>query len=653
MRQSIKSILGVRYLFVVLGLQVFILFMVGCSPDKNELPNIIIVFADDQGYADLGCYGATDFNTPNIDRLAEEGVRFTDFYASQAVCSSSRASLLTGCYSERVGIIGALSPYSKVGLHTDELTIAELLKKKDYNTAIFGKWHLGDDTTFSTLNNGFDEYYGLPYSNDMWPVNYDGTPIDKGRKSNYPELYLMNGKNQDKLVSTLEDQGSLTKIYTEKAIDFIKRNSDNNFFLYLPHSMPHVPLGVSPEFEGISSQGMYGDVISEIDWSVGEIMNVLNDLGIEDNTIIIYTSDNGPWLNYGNHAGSAYPLREGKGTAWEGGCRVPAIIRWPGMVTQGREINSMASTIDILPTIAEIVGVKLPDHKIDGLSIRKLLVEEEDISPRDQFYYYYERRLCGVRKGDWKLVFPHKYRSYLGVEPGNDGYPGPYNRGEADLELYNLKYDIGEKYDSAEFYPNIVSELKLIGDSARLDLGDNLTKTKGKGVRKPGRLAPSEFDTVIHKAIGKDIILTPEPYYLYQGQGNKTLVNGVRGSYDFKDEQWLGYWGDDIEITVDLGENTYVNDIRIGFLQSQGSWIFFPGKVDILVSSNSIDFIPLESTTKPIMKDGATTVMNLKSICGQKIRKIKVLVENPGPCPEWHPGEGGDTWVFIDEIIVN
>lgn len=648
-----NSIQRIDNLHVILGIMFLAATLFGCKQKEDGLPNIIIVFTDDQGYADLGCYGATDLETPNIDRLASEGVRFTDFYASQAVCSSSRASLLTGCYSERVGIIGALSPFSKVGLNKNEITIAEILKEKGYNTAIFGKWHLGDDTTFSPLNNGFDEYYGLPYSNDMWPVNYDGVPMEKGRKSNYPELYLMNGKYKDKPVSTLQDQGSLTQIYTKKAIDFIRRNSDNQFFLYLPHSMPHVPLGVSSEFDGVSSQGMYGDVISEIDWSVGEIMEALKEEDIINNTIVIYTSDNGPWLNYGNHAGSAKPLREGKGTAWEGGCRVPAIISWPGMVTPGREINSMASTIDLLPTIAEIVGAQLPDHKIDGISIKNLLIEDLNNGPRDHFYYYYERQLCGVRKGNWKLVFPHKYRSYLGVEPGNDGYPGPYNKGEAGLELYNLKYDIGEKYDSAEFYPSIVKQLEALGDSARHDLGDNLTKTRGKGVRKPGRLAPSEFDTVSHKAIAKKISTTPEPNYLYQGQGSITLVNGIRGSYDFKDEQWLGYWGEDFEIVLDMGEKTFVKEIQIGFLQSQGSWIFYPGKIEILISSDSTDFILLDSYYIPLERDGATAVLSYKLDCGTDIRKIKFNVKNPGPCPDWHPGEGGDTWVFVDEIIIN
>ena len=312
-----------------------LLLFLGCINDKSTKPNIIIIFTDDQGYADLGSYGAVGFETPNIDQLAQEGIRFTDFQVSQAVCSASRAALLTGAYSERVSVRGAYNHTSRIGLNPNETTIAEILKPLGYATSIVGKWHLGHHEMFLPLQQGFDEYMGIPYSNDMWPVDYDGTPIANTDHplSFYPQLPFYEGNNKVEEIHTLSDQNELTKRYTERAVDFINRNKNKPFFLYLPHSMPHVPLGVSSEFKGKSKQGMYGDVMMEIDWSVGQIMKALSENDLDDNTLVIFTSDNGPWLNYGNHAGSVGNLREGKGTMWEGGSRVPCIIRWPSYNT--------------------------------------------------------------------------------------------------------------------------------------------------------------------------------------------------------------------------------------------------------------------------------------------------------------------------------
>ncbi len=642
----IRNIVALTTGFLIL------LLLSNCHSQEKTLPNFIIIFADDQGYADVGCYGAEGFTTPNIDKLAAEGARFTDFYASQAVCSASRASLLTGCYSERVGITGALSPNAKVGLNPNEITIAELLKDNGYKTAIFGKWHLGDDTTFSPLNNGFDEYYGLPYSNDMWPVKYDGSPADAGHKTNYPVLTLMDGKSADVAVNTLEDQSTLTTIYTSKAIDFIQRNNDKPFFLYLPHSMPHVPLGVSSKFDGKSEQGMYGDVIMEMDWSLGKIMETLEKYGLRENTIVIYTSDNGPWLNYGNHAGSAYPLREGKGTAWEGGCRVPAIISWPGVIEDGMEINSITSTIDILPTIADIIDAELPNHTIDGISFKEVLTGQNASGHRDEFYYFYERSLCAVRKGNWKLVFPHRYRSYQGVDPGNDGFPGPYAFQKSGLELYNLKYDKGEKHDSSQYYPEIVNELSKIGDSVRQELGDNITKTRGKAVRKPGRILPSEYDTISHIGEKAEISVSVLPNYLYEANGPTTLINGIRGSYDFKDEQWIGFWGDDIEINLEFDSVVKINHISLGALQSQGAWIFLPSNVIISTSEDGIKYREQKTFKVAKQQKKGTNVRYFFSEFDIYAKHIRLLIKNPGPCPEWHSGAGGDSWVFIDEVVV-
>ncbi len=293
--------------------------------------NFVLIMTDDQGYADLGCYGADGFATPNLDLLARQGARFTDFYAAHGVCSASRVALLTGCYATRIGIYGALNPHADIGLNPDEQTIADLLKAEGYVSGIIGKWHLGHHKEFLPLQNGFDEYFGLPYSNDMWPVSHDGRP----RPADYPALQLIEGNQVVGTIQTLDDQAKLTTSYTERAVQFIRGHKDAPFFLYMAHSMPHVPLAVSDRFKGKSKQGLYGDVIIEIDWSVGQVMQALDENGLTDNTLVIFLSDNGPWLNYGNHAGSTGPLREGKGSEWEGGVRVPCIMRWPGQIKPG------------------------------------------------------------------------------------------------------------------------------------------------------------------------------------------------------------------------------------------------------------------------------------------------------------------------------
>ena len=286
-------------------------------------PNVVIVFADDLGYGDVGCFGNTVIRTPNIDRIAAEGVKFTDFYVAQAVCSASRTALLTGCYPNRVGILGALGPASKQGIHDRETTIAEMLKAKGYATAIFGKWHLGHHPQFLPTKHGFDEYFGLPYSNDMWPQH----PTAK-----FPALPLID---REKTIEENPDQSKLTTWYTERGVKFIEANKEKPFFLYMPHSMPHVPLFVSDKHKGKSKAGLFGDVIEELDWSVGEILATLKKHDLEKNTLVIFTSDNGPWLSYGNHAGTAGPLREGKGTTFDGGVRVPCVARLPGKIPAG------------------------------------------------------------------------------------------------------------------------------------------------------------------------------------------------------------------------------------------------------------------------------------------------------------------------------
>jgi arylsulfatase len=392
------------------------------SAARGRPPNVIVIFIDDLGYEDIGVYGAEGFATPTIDQMAREGIRFTNFYASQGVCSASRASLLTGCYAERVSIKGALMPWANHGLNSEEETIAEVLQSVGYRTAAVGKWHLGHHREFLPLQHGFDEYLGVPYSNDMWPVDYDGTALTEERsgarpwKLKYPVLPLIEGNEKVSEIRTLEDQGTLTARYTERAVRFVRSNKDHPFFLYLAHSMVHVPLGVSGRFRGQSAQGMFGDVMMEIDWSVGEILDALRELHLDEDTIVIFTSDNGPWLNFGNHAGSADPLREGKGTSWEGGVRVPCIVRWPGTIRPNGLNDMIFTTMDFLPTICAITGAPLPKATIDGVDFFPVLKGERADSPRDHFFYYYETALEAVRRGKWKLHFPHTYRSYLGVE---------------------------------------------------------------------------------------------------------------------------------------------------------------------------------------------------------------------------------------------
>lgn len=463
------------------------------SAKKQQTPNIVLIFCDDLGYGDLSCYGASQYKTPNLDRMASQGVRFTSFMSAQAVCSASRAGILTGCYPNRVGISGALMPDAKIGLNPSEETIAEVLKKRNYKTAAIGKWHLGHLREFLPLQQGFDEYLGIPYSNDMWPVNFDGTsakPESNDRKRNYPVLPLIDGNEKIREFNTLEDQAEITTIYTERAVKFIGQNKKNAFFLYLAHSMPHVPLAVSEKFKGKSEQGIYGDVIMEIDWSVGEIMKALEKNGLDKNTLVIFTSDNGPWLNFGNHAGSTAGLREGKGASFEGGQRVPCLMKWPGKIQEGTICNKLASTIDILPTLAVIAKSPLPEKKIDGVNILSLLLGDENANPRETFLYYYRKNsLEAIRKGTWKLVFAHPGRTYIGFKPGADGFPGATNENFSHEEgLYDLRRDVGERFDVKEFYPEVVAELKKLADEARQDLGDDIHKMDGKNRREVGRV---------------------------------------------------------------------------------------------------------------------------------------------------------------------
>lgn len=458
-------------------------------------PNFVIVFIDDMGYADIGPFGCTAYPTPNLDRMAAEGRVFTDFHSGSAVCSESRAALLTGCYPPRVSIRGALFEGDPTGLHTDETTIAELCKARGYATACVGKWHLGDKPEFFPTRQGFDEWFGVPYSNDMWPYKPGEHTLDAGVKQHHGRdygplpLYESVG-NRVTVVDpdiTPDDQKQLTKRYTEYAVDFIERNAgERPFFVYVPHSMVHVPLYVSDRFAGKSGVGIYGDVVMELDWSVGQILDTLERTGVDDNTLVVFTSDNGPWLSYGDHGGSADPLREGKNTMWEGGHRVPCVMRWPARVQAGTECNELATALDLLPTIANEIGVELPERVIDGTDIIGLLTGRDAASPREVFYGYHLGALKTVRDRRWKLILPHEYRSIVGGTLGAEGRPGRYKPTPAGLELYDLKSDVSETRNVADDHPEIVSRLLAQTETARAELGDQLTKRVGAEVRAAG-----------------------------------------------------------------------------------------------------------------------------------------------------------------------
>ena len=474
------------------------LAVVVSSLSAQRPPNVVIVFIDDMGYADIGPFGGT-IPTPNLDRMAREGMKFTDFVASTAVCSASRASLLTGCYNVRLGIHGAFGPRAKQGIHEDEVTLAELCKQKGYATACFGKWHLGHHPKFLPLQHGFDEYFGLPYSNDMWPLHPDYAKLPKNaaaRKRGYPPLPLIEGNEVIDAEVTGEEQKLLTTQYTEKAVDFINRHKEQPFLLYVPHSMVHVPLFVSEKFDGKSGQGLFADVVMELDWSTGEILRALKANGIDDETLVVFTSDNGPWLSYGDHAGSAAPLREGKGTMWEGGYREPTLMRWPGHIPPGTTCTELAGTIDLLPTVAALIGADLPDHKIDGKDVSKLMFGEEGArTPHEAFYCYYGGgQLQAVRTGRWKLHFPHSYRTMAGRPGGTGGMPEKYVQHKTGLELYDLDNDVGETVNVADENPEVVARLQELAEQARKDLGDKLTKRTGDGVRPVGRLGPGDAE---------------------------------------------------------------------------------------------------------------------------------------------------------------
>lgn len=444
------------------------------SSAQTRTPNIVLINMDDMGYGDIEPYGMTGVHTPNFNRLAAEGLRMTNFNTAQAVCTASRAALLTGCYPNRIGLSTVFAPHGTHALNTEEETIASLLKKVGYSTALIGKWHLGPRPPYLPPAYGFDTYYGLPGSNDFWHVDY----------SNYGNIPIYSGLTVVDSIVTREDQDKITTDYTEHAVKFIKDNKKKAFFLYLAHNQPHVPLAVSSKFKGKSSIGLYGDVIMELDWSLGQVLKTLDDLKLAKNTIVIVTSDNGPWIKYGNNGGSSGGLREGKSTAFEGGTRVPCLIRFPGKVPAGSVSGNLMTNMDILPTLCKFAGAPLPTLKYDGIDFSQALINPSMDSPREVFYYYYTKNnLKAIRYKNWKLVFPHPTQTYEMNELGQNREKGKSSTKKVPLALYDLSHDQGERYDVKGSFPEMVKKLSELAEVAREDMGDDLTNRPGKNLR--------------------------------------------------------------------------------------------------------------------------------------------------------------------------
>jgi arylsulfatase A-like enzyme len=469
----------VPFNFLILAWLLMAWLAMPCPALASERPpNVVLIFTDDQGYQDIGCFGSPNIRTPHLDRMAREGRKFTSFYSACSVCSPSRAALMTGCYPPRVGVTRVLFAQDSSGLHPDEITLAEILKNAGYRTVCIGKWHLGHKPPFLPTRQGFDSWYGIPYSNDMRidPQMQlsssirlrEGMTIKRIREtpiSQHKDRLVPLMRNEE-VIEYPADQSTLTKRYTQEAVRFITETSEAPFFLYLPHTMPHIPLDVSEEFRGRSEAGLYGDTIQEIDWSVGQILQTLQETGRDDNTLVIFTSDNGPWNLKNGHGGSAQPLRGYKFDTYEGGMRVPCLMRWPGRIPAGTQSDEIAATIDLLPTIAALAGVPVPtDRVIDGHDIRELMTGEAASTPHDAYFYYKGKRVSAVRRGCWKLR----------ITPAR-----PKQEIPEKIELFDLVSDISESRNLADMMPDKIAALR--------DLAGQFDRQLRKNSRPAGKI---------------------------------------------------------------------------------------------------------------------------------------------------------------------
>lgn len=433
----------------------------GRSQTNRKPPNFVIIFLDDSGWADFQPFASPDYQTPNVAQLAREGCRFNNFYVPQAVCSASRSALMTGCYPGRTKVFGAHPPRAR-GLDPKFATMGEVLKTRGYATAVFGKWHLGDQPETRPPARGFDESCGLMYSNDMWALH----PENPDYWGQWPLQFWDKGKVTIEPV-TEEHQPMLTTWYTEHAVDFIKRHKDEPFLLYVPHSMPHVPIFCSEKFKGKSGAGLYGDVMMEIDWSVGQINQALKDSGVEDNTMVLFTSDNGPWISYGNHAGKT-PFREAKGTSFDGGTRSACIIKYPAQIKAGSSSNRTFCTLDMLPTVAHLAGAEMPANPVDGKDVWDLIVGKPGAKNPNAYYPFSTgRNFEGIISGNgrWKLHVPHRYRTL--VTPGKDGAAGKYRQDEIGLSLFDMESDPYETTNVLAQHPEVAAKLQKLAEQHR------------------------------------------------------------------------------------------------------------------------------------------------------------------------------------------
>ena len=591
------------------------LFSCATTDEKPTPPNIVLLFADDLGYGDLGAYGHPTIRTPNLDGLVAKGVKFTNFYSGSPACTASRYALLTGRYPVHSGFDWVLYPYSSKGIHPNEITLAEGLKEMGYATGAFGKWHLGTTKKdYLPLQNGFDEYLGLPYSNDMIP------PV-------HPDIPLLDGND------TLElnpDQSTLTRRYTERAISFIKKNKKGPFFCYLPYAMPHVPLHPGKDFEGTSARGKYGDVVEEIDWSVGEIMNTLEANGLAENTLVFFTSDNGPWIIKNEEGGSAGLLRDGKGSTWEGGMREPAIAYMKGKTPASSVVQSPVSTLDLYASFLKMGGYSFAEnHHLNGRDISGLFFVKNAKAVDEQPYFFYGTgHLHAVRKGAWKL---HVRTS---SQTGKD-----YFNGKLPL-LFNLAVDPSEAYDLSEKHPEKVAELQ-----AEIDRQNDYVKAHPDFFQQE-----REKEKLIHLALDKQVVLKTPPHPNYPN--TEALTDGFLEKTDaFK--RLPGFEGTNFEAVLDLGKITEVHELTVGFLQVPRSWVFLPSDIFFYTSTDGKQFEAVRHFTTE--KPGNTAKEQVMYFTQNNItlttRYIKVTAQNR-PCPEWHENAGQSCWLFVDEIVV-
>lgn len=604
---------------------IFLLFVIvllqncnSSSSSKNSHPNIIILFADDLGYGDLGVYGHPTIRTPNLDAMASNGMKFTNFYSGSPACTASRYALLTGRYPIRSGFPWVLHPNSSRGIHPKEYTLAEGMKDAGYATACFGKWHLGTTKKiYLPLQNGFDEYLGLPYSNDMIPPRWNDIPLMEGNDT----------------IAVNPNQNTLTQKYTERAIDFITRHSQNPFFIYVPFAMPHIPLHPGGKFTGKSLRGKYGDVVEELDWSVGEILNALEKNKLSENTLVIFASDNGPWLIKNQEAGSSGLLRDGKGSTWEGGMRVPMMASWKGKIAPASLTTQPTSTLDLYTSLLKLVGQKIPEGTIyDGKDVSNIFLgEKKSEKVEHPFFYYGPKKLHAIRKGKWKL---HIHTS---SQTRKD-----YFNGTLPL-LFNLNEDPSEKYDLSKQHPDVVNTLL-----------QEIENHKNELVSQPDFFQEERLaNRNEHLAFEKKVVLKNPPHPKYANLN--TLTDGFTETAD-RFRLLMGFEGEDMNAVIDMEKEQSIESIKIGFIQNKPSWIFYPKEVEFLVSENGKDFQKLNSQNLDSnYRDKLSGVFyfssNIKT--SLKTKFIKIVAHNQGKCPEDHDGAGKNCWIFPDEIIVN